>query len=89
MTTTSLAVSEGDLSMNAGFTWTGLIYVKGDLNKVNGHAWILGALIVEGSVDIKLNGTADILYSGDAISQALSTANGSFTRLSWREIPAP
>ena len=47
-------------------------------------------MIVEGTVDIKLaNGTADILYSSDAISQALSTADGAFQRLSWREIPTP
>jgi hypothetical protein len=58
--------------------------------KINGHAWILGALVVEGTMDITLaNGTADILYSSDAIQQALSSANGSFARYSWREIPAP
>jgi Tfp pilus assembly protein PilX len=78
---------EGDLTINAGFNYTGVIYVKGDV-KINGHAWILGAMIVEGTVDITLaNGTAQILYSSDAISQALSTADGSFQRLSWRELP--
>lgn len=80
---------DGDVSFNGGFTWTGVIYVKGDVKKVNGHAWILGALIVEGEVDMKLNGTADILYSADAISQALSSADGTYLRLSWREIPSP
>ena len=79
---------EGDLTVNAGFNYTGIIYVKGDV-KINGHAWILGALIVEGTVDITLaNGTAAVLYSSDAISQALSTADGSFQRLSWREVPS-
>ena len=80
---------DGDVSFNSGFVWTGIIYVKGDVKKVNGHAWILGAMIVEGEVDLKLNGTADILYSGDAISQAISAAEGSYQRLSWREIPSP
>lgn len=80
---------DGDVSFNGGFQWTGVIYVKGDVKKVNGHAWILGAMIVEGEVDLKLNGTADILYSADAISQALSSTDGSFQRLSWREIPSP
>lgn len=80
---------EGDLTVNAGFNYTGIIYVKGDV-KINGNAWILGAMIVEGTVDITLaNGTATILYSSDAISQALATADGAFQRLSWREIPAP
>jgi hypothetical protein len=79
---------EGDLTVNADFNYTGVIYVKGDV-KINGHAWILGALIVEGLVDIELaNGTAKILYSSDAISQALATADGSFQRLSWREVPS-
>ena len=31
---------EGDLTVNAGFEYTGVIYVKGDV-KINGHAWIL------------------------------------------------
>jgi hypothetical protein len=65
---------DGDVSFNGGFQWTGVIYVKGDVKKVNGHTWILGAMIVEGEVDMKVNGTADILYSADAISQALSSS---------------
>ena len=86
---TGLLYVEGDLTVNAGFTYIGVIYVKGDV-KINGHAWIMGAMIVEGTVDITMaNGTANILYSSDAISQALSTADGSFQRLSWREIPSP
>ncbi len=85
---TGLLYIEGDLTINAGFNYTGVIYVEGDL-KINGHAWILGALIVKGITEIKrANGTADVLYSSDAISQALSTADGSFQRLSWREVPS-
>ena len=55
------------------------------IGRVRPHAKI----VVEGVVDMKLNGTADILYSADAISQALSSTDGSFQRLSWREIPVP
>jgi Tfp pilus assembly protein PilX len=78
---------DGDLTVNAGFTYRGIIYVKGDL-KINGHAWILGAVIVEGTTDIDLaNGTANILYSSDAITQALANSSGAFQRLSWRELP--
>jgi hypothetical protein len=40
-------------------------------------------------VDIELaNGTADILYSSEAIALALAAADGSFQRLSWREVPS-
>jgi hypothetical protein len=75
---------DGDLTLNAGFVYTGLIYVNGDL-KLNGHAWVLGAMIVKGQTSIKVNGTATVLYSSDAISQKLSQYSGAFTTLSWRE----
>lgn len=77
----------GDLTINAGFTYRGLIYVEGDLN-INGHAWILGGIVVKGNTELKIaNGTADVYYSSEMISQAASQAAGNFTRLSWRELP--
>jgi Tfp pilus assembly protein PilX len=75
---------DGDLTVNAGFTYRGLIYVEGDFN-CNGHAWILGGVIVNGVTDIKANGNMTILYSADAITQALSKYGGRFVTLSWRE----
>jgi Tfp pilus assembly protein PilX len=76
---------DGDLTLNAGFVYTGLIYVEGDL-KLNGQAWILGGVVVRGSTSsIKMNGGATILYSKDAIDQQLSKYGGQFTTLSWRE----
>jgi Tfp pilus assembly protein PilX len=75
---------DGDLTVNAGFTYRGLIYVEGDFN-CNGHAWILGGVIVNGVTDIKANGNMTILYSADAITQALSKYGGQFVTLSWRE----
>jgi Tfp pilus assembly protein PilX len=76
---------DGDLTMNAGTVFRGLIYVEGDL-KLNGTAWILGAMVVKGQTTVKINGTATILYSSDAISQALSRSGGQFVTLSWREV---
>ena len=77
----------GDMTMNGHFTYRGLIYVEGNLH-LNGQAWILGGLIVNGITEIKLaNGTASVFYSSDMISQAASSSDGSFQRLSWRELP--
>lgn len=83
---TGLLYVTGDLTINGTFTYRGLIYVEGDL-QINGGAWVLGGIICEGTTTIKLaNGTADVYYSSDMISEALSQASGNFTRLSWREI---
>ena len=77
----------GDMTMNGHFTYRGLIYVEGNLH-LNGQAWILGGLIVNGMTEIKLaNGTASVFYSSDMISEAASSSDGSFQRLSWRELP--
>ncbi len=79
----------GDLRLNGNFTYRGLIYVEGDL-QINGGAWVLGGLIVKGITEVKLaNGTASVFYSSEMISQAASSAGGSFQRLSWREVPSP
>ncbi len=60
--------------------------VEGDL-KLNGTAWILGGVIVKGRSEVRHNGGATILYSSDAISQALARYGGQFVTLSWRELP--
>lgn len=75
---------DGDLTCNAGFTYRGLLYVEGDLN-INGAAWVLGGVIVRGATTIKANGGMTILYSADAITQALAKYGGQFVTLSWRE----
>jgi Tfp pilus assembly protein PilX len=78
---------DGDAHFNAGFNYRGLIYVEGDL-KINGHAWILGGLIVKGVADIKVaNGNCEILYSKDAIEQNIAKHGGQFVTLSWKEMP--
>jgi len=75
---------DGDLHVNAGFVYRGLIYCEGDFD-INGQAWILGAVICKGTGVVKANGGMTILYSGDAINQALSKYAGQFVTLSWRE----
>lgn len=77
---------DGDLTINAQFTYRGLLYVEGDL-QMNGQAWVLGGVIVKGRSQIRQNGGATILYSSDAIAQALARYGGQFVTLSWRELP--
>jgi Tfp pilus assembly protein PilX len=75
---------DGDLTLNAGFVYTGLVYVEGNL-RLNGQAWILGGLIVRGRTTVLMNGGATILYSSDAITQKLARYGGLYTTLAWRE----
>jgi len=77
---------DGDLTINAQFSYRGLIYVEGDL-KMNGQAWVLGGVIVKGRSEVRQNGGATILYSSEAISQALARYGGQFVTLAWRELP--
>lgn len=77
---------DGDLTINAQFSYRGLLYVEGDL-KMNGQAWVLGGVIVKGRSEVRQNGGATILYSSEAISQALARYGGQFVTLSWRELP--
>lgn len=76
---------DGDLNINGNFTYKGMIYVEGDL-AINGDAWILGGLIVRGQQPVKIaNGSAVILYSSEAIEQAISKYGGDMRMISWRE----
>jgi hypothetical protein len=75
----------GDLSGNGGFEYKGLIYVEGDV-KFTGTPWIIGSVVVKGTSDWNFNaGNAGVLYSRDAITQALSDAMPCMV-LSWREL---
>jgi len=78
---------DGDMHINGNFTYRGLIYVEGQLD-INGTCWILGGLVCKGKTLIGIaNGTLTVLYSGDAISQALAKYGGQFVTLAWREVP--
>ncbi len=79
--------ADGDLTINGDFVYRGMLYLEGDLH-INGNCWILGGVICKGQTEIKVaTGTAHILYSRDAIAQALARYGGTFVNLSWREIP--
>lgn len=78
---------DGDLTINANFNYKGVIYVEGDL-KINGTVWILGTLIVRGKTEVKIaNGNATVLYSKEAIQNALAKYGGQFVTLGWRQVP--
>jgi hypothetical protein len=75
----------GDLSGAGDFQYKGLIYVEGDL-KITGGPWILGSVVVRGKADWNMSaGNAAVLYSRDAITNALSTAMPCMV-LSWSEL---
>jgi competence protein ComGC len=74
----------GDLTINSGFNYKGLLYVEGNL-LMNGQAWVLGGIIVKGTTSVKQNGGSTLLFSADAITQALSRYGSQFATLSWIE----
>jgi hypothetical protein len=75
----------GTLSGNGTLLYKGLIYVEGDI-KLTGTAWILGTVIVRGTSDWQFSaGNACVLYSAEAIRNALSSAMPCMV-LSWREM---
>lgn len=75
----------GDLNAAGSFIFRGLIYVEGDVH-FTGSPWILGSMIVRGTSDFNFSsGNAAVLYSKDAISQALSGALPCLV-LTWREM---
>lgn len=75
----------GDLQAAGSFTFKGLIYVEGDV-KITGTPWVLGSVIVRGTSDFNFSaGNCGVLYSKDAITQALSGMMPCMV-LSWREM---
>ena len=67
----------GDFTFNAGFEWHGLIIVKDDIKKGNGHASIYGGIMARnitqtnGDNTEDFSGTVDILYSSCALDRAM------------------
>ena len=71
---------DGDLHLNSSFHYRGFIYVEGDFD-CNGDAWVLGSVVVKGKTSIRSNGRLTLLYSSDAITQALTRYGGRVARL--------
>ena len=75
----------GDLHAAGSFIYQGLIYVEGDVH-FTGTPWVLGSMIVRGTSDFNFSsGNAGVLYSKDAITNALSGYMPCIV-LSWREM---
>ena len=79
---------EGPLTLTGNFAWTGLVFTEGQLIN-HGTAWILGACKARGAgnpvaVDIG-SGTPMILYSREALLQALNMAM-EYIVLAWKEL---
>lgn len=90
---------DGTLEISGGFTWTGLVLVRGRVTMVGGGDTkrIIGALAVGEEVGsavdtttLRVTGTVDFQYSSDAIALA-SNALAITAVMSWREVgnPAP
>jgi hypothetical protein len=85
MTGKGLIYITGDLQAAGSFIFQGLIYVEGDVH-FTGTPWVLGSMIVRGTSDFNFSaGNAAVLYSKDAITNALSGMMPCMV-LSWREM---
>ena len=75
-----LVILNGDLRMNAGYTFKGIIAVEGVL-RFNGHIHLEGAVLSQGVVDESdqavINGTQDIYYNKCVIDQVVDVINDS------------
>jgi hypothetical protein len=75
----------GDLHAAGSFIFQGLIYVEGDVH-FTGTPWVLGSMVVRGTSDFNFSsGNAGVLYSKDALTNALSGIMPCMV-LSWREM---
>jgi hypothetical protein len=68
-------VVNGDLDITGQMSFAGVVIVLGDVNITGGGngSHILGSLLVEG--DVKMTGTADILWSQEAVEKAQEAAS--------------
>ena len=70
-----ILIVNGDFNFNAGFEWHGLIIVKDDITKANGHAAVYGGIMARNANPADpvedFSGTVDIFYSGCALDRAM------------------
>jgi hypothetical protein len=65
---------DGDVQINGSFTWSGLIVVRDDFNKGNGHAIVHGAVMAQDARiidDSSILGNTTYSYSQCAVERAL------------------
>jgi hypothetical protein len=81
--------------MSGSFTFVGIIIVRGDVQIVGGGAGIhtYGSMLVgqtltavDPSADVKVAGTADLLYSATAIAKAASLLANNTAVLYWNDL---
>jgi hypothetical protein len=75
--------ADGNLRLD-DFTFVGLIEVEGDLT-LAGNVWILGAVVVRGTVTFEPGSRCAVLWSADALQQKISRYGGELVTLSRRE----
>jgi hypothetical protein len=81
-----LLLVDGSLIVSGGFTWYGLTVVLGDIDFLGGGKGIhiYGGVLTQGNVTRNnVGGTADILYSSEAIKKLEDVTR--FEILSWKE----
>jgi len=82
---TGLLYVTGDVAINGGFQYSGLIYIEGDCT-ITGSPWIMGSVCTKGTSDYNFNaGTGGVVYSAEAIAQALTSSMPMVT-LAWRDL---
>jgi hypothetical protein len=76
---------DGDLEVNGGFMWHGMVIVTGSVRYLGGgDKNVTGAVLAGGSMDADLvGGNANIVYCSSAISN--QSYNQAMRRLSWAE----
>jgi hypothetical protein len=86
---------EGSLFMSGSFTFVGMILVKGDVQVTGGgngvHLYgsaMIGQTLTAGepSTDLKVTGTADLLYSSKALAKVSGLLPPSLTVLYWNDL---
>jgi hypothetical protein len=81
-----IMIVEGNIKISGG-RFSGILWVHGELDMSVGNARIEGAIVIEGSDDTFVLGTADIAYDAALANQSfeLLSNSGNFTILSWHD----
>jgi hypothetical protein len=76
---------DGNFYVNGNLTYRGLIYAEKQI-QVQGKIWVLGAIVSREGIQIQTTGNGSaILYSSEAIAQAVGGTGASLIRLAWHE----